>query len=176
MCSLSPTALLDVVLDELRPASVLDVGCGTGQSMAYLAARGVGVLGVEGSALAISRGTMPDVMRRVDLRRPLDLGRRFDVVWTYEVAEHIHPRYTGIFVDTLARHGDRVVMSAARPGQGGEGHFNEQPPEYWIARLERRGFTLDRRLTERLRSTPDEFAANMLAFHRRGTPPSDGGP
>lgn len=166
MCSLSPTALLDLVLDELRPSSVLDVGCGTGQSLAYLARHGVRVLGLEGSALAIERGTLPERMRRVDLQQPLDLGERFDVVWSYEVAEHIHPRFVDVFVDTLVRHGDRVVMSAARPGQGGEGHFNEQPPAYWIAHMERRGLELDEPLTARLRGTPDEFALNMLAFRR----------
>lgn len=169
MCSLAPTSLLEILISELGPRTVLDVGCGTGQSLSFLAGRGVEVLGIEGSALAIQHGTIPSRMLRVDLRRRTDLERRFDVVWSYEVAEHIHPRYVDVFVDTLVRHGDRIVMSAAQPGQGGEGHFNEQPAEYWIAHLERRGFALDEALTAKLRAAPDEFARNMMAFVRRST-------
>jgi SAM-dependent methyltransferase len=167
MCSLFPRALLDVVLDELRPRSALDVGCGTGQALSYLLERGVDVTGLEGSPLAVQHARNPERIIQTDLRRPVALGRRFDVVWSYEVAEHIHPSFTDVFVESLTRHADRIVMSAARPGQGGEGHFNEQPPAYWIAKLDASGFDLDVRLTERLRATPDEFAANMMAFVRR---------
>jgi SAM-dependent methyltransferase len=167
MCSLFPRALLDVVLEELRPRTALDVGCGTGQSLGYLVDRGVDATGVEGSPLAVQHAKNPERIVQADLRRPLDLGRRFDLVWSYEVAEHIHPSFTDTFVASLTRHADRIVMSAARPGQGGEGHFNEQPPEYWIAKLDASGYELDARLTERLRGTPDEFAANMMVFVRR---------
>jgi len=166
MCSLLPQTLLDVVLAELKPRSLLDVGCGIGRTLVYLTERGVDALGVEASKLAIARSPMADRIVRADLRRPIDLGRHFDVVWSYEVAEHIHARFTDVFLQTLARHGDRIVMSAARPGQPGEGHFNLQPPEYWIERMARWSFQLDTALTARLRATPDQFAQNMMAFAR----------
>jgi hypothetical protein len=62
-----------------------------------------------------------------DLSRPFRLGRRFDLVQSLEVAEHIPPAQTEIFVDNLAAHGDVILFSAAVPGQGGEFHVNEQP-------------------------------------------------
>ena len=46
-----------------------------------------------------------------------------------------------------------IVFSAAQPGQGGTGHINEQPPEYWAQRFEGRGYDLDRTQTEALRAS-----------------------
>lgn len=169
MCSLLPRATLDAVMERFHPASVLDVGAGTGQSVAYFVAHGVEAVGLEGSALAIAHSAHPERMLQRDLRRSVDLGRRFDLVWSYEVAEHIHRRHVDVFLSTLTRHGDRIVMSAARPGQGGEGHFNEQPPEYWVDRMRALGFELDGETTHAFGVLPDEFSANLLVFNRRAS-------
>jgi SAM-dependent methyltransferase len=166
MASLFPRAILDVTIERLSPGSVLDVGCGTGRSLEYFVARGIDAAGVEGSARAIAKAAHPERIIQANLNHGVDLGRRFDLVWSYEVAEHIHPDFVGALMETFSRHGDRVVISAARPGQGGQGHFNEQPPEYWIERFGEHGYRLDQALTAELRRQPDEFAGNMLAFVR----------
>ena len=36
-----------------------------------------------------------------------------------------------IVIDSLCRHSDIILFSAAIPKQGGEGHINEQWPSYW---------------------------------------------
>jgi SAM-dependent methyltransferase len=126
-----------------RPRSILDVGCSLGY---FLEAAGEeldspDVLGVDGP------WTQPDALRfppaffRVaDLGQPLDLGRRFDLVVSLEVAEHIEAGHSDIFIDSLTRHGDVVLFSAAIPGQGGTGHINEQHLSYWSEKFGRRGF------------------------------------
>jgi hypothetical protein len=43
-------------------------------------------------------------------------------------------------LENLTRHGDRVLFSAAVPGQGGEFHVNEQPLSYWRDRFHALGF------------------------------------
>jgi hypothetical protein len=48
-----------------------------------------------------------------------------------EVAEHLPASGAPSFVADLARLAPVVAFSAAIPGQGGEGHVNEQWPEYW---------------------------------------------
>ena len=96
----------------------------------------------------------------------LDVRCRF---WSYEVAEHIHPKYTEAFLQTLTSHGPVVVMSAAQPGQGGYGHFNEQPRQYWIERLERRGFSYLADISTHFQSLPDDYARNVLVFVRQST-------
>jgi SAM-dependent methyltransferase len=166
MCSLFPEGLLDETIRLFEPRSVLDLGCGTGQSMDFFLSRGIEVYGLEGSPLAISKANRPDLIRQVDLNHAVDLGRKFDLVWSYEVVEHIHPDFVDELVRTFSNHADNVVLSAAHPGQGGQGHFNEQPPEYWIAQFARHGYRVDEEATRRLRAIPEEFSVNMLAFRR----------
>jgi hypothetical protein len=93
-----------------------------------VAAKGIETLGLEGSVKALAASPVPELIRLTNLNYAVDLGRRFDLVWSYEVAEHIHSAYTDVFLDTLTKHGDTIAMSAAKPGQHGYGHFNEQPP------------------------------------------------
>lgn len=167
MCSLFPQKIIDELIARFQPRSVLDVGCGTGKSLEYFVQRGIDTVGIEGSALAISKSPHRDRMHCLNLNEPIDLQRQFDLVWSFEVAEHIHPRYADTLVDTLARHGDVVAVSAATPGQGGEGHLNEQPPEYWIEKFRERGFAYEAELTTRLRGLEERHAENMLVFTRK---------
>lgn len=165
MCSIFPKEILDLTIELFHPRSALDVGCGTGISLDYFKSKGITVRGLEGSALAISKARNAPLIQKHDLNEPIDLGERFDLVWCFEVAEHIHPRHAPALLETLTNHGDRILLSAARPGQGGLGHLNEQPPEYWIALMKERGFALTRE-TDRYRELPDHFAENILVFER----------
>jgi SAM-dependent methyltransferase len=166
MCSLLPARVLDAVIAHFRPASVLDIGCGTGRSLDYFRERGIDAAGIEGSTLAIGRASRPECITQANLNREVNLGRRFDLVWSFEVVEHIHPTYVDHLVRTFANHGDRIVLSAARPGQPGEGHFNCQPPEYWCERFAAHGFRLEESFTRQLRALPDEHAGNLLVLLR----------
>lgn len=77
-----------------------------------------------------------------DLSKPLTLGRKFDLVIGLECAEHIPGGEDGAnnYVDTLCRHADYILFSAATPGQGGDGHVNEQPHDYWHQKFLARGY------------------------------------
>lgn len=162
-----PQRMLDLVLERWRPASVLDVGCGTGKVIDYLLSKGVpDVVGLEGSRAAIDAAGHPERIREVDLGVPIDLQRRFDLVYSLEVAEHIHPKSADTFVDTLVRHGDRVLISAARPGQGGLGHLNEQEPAYWVEKFAGRGFRYDEDATRTLKDLRDQHYENLMVFAR----------
>ena len=113
--------------------SVVDVGCGVGAWLRTFAEMGVGdVQGVDGSWVDLDLLEIsPAQFEEVDLEEPIKLGRRFDLAISLEVAEHVSSTNSNTFVESLSRLSDRVLFSAAIPSQGGVGHINEQPPEYW---------------------------------------------
>lgn len=122
--------------------SVLDVGAGVGAwASEWLRAGVVDVRAVDGAYAEDSALLIPaDRFVAHDLRTPLDLGRRFDLVQSLEVGEHIPDANADALVATLVRHGDVILFSAAVPGQGGENHVNEQPLEYWRQKFGTHGY------------------------------------
>ena len=77
----------------------------------------------------------------LDLRLPINLRRKFELVTCFEVAEHIEPDHVEQFVDNLCRLSHLwLIVSAAPPGQGGHYHVNCQPEEYWVKLFKARGF------------------------------------
>jgi len=131
-----------LLLGELRIASLLDVGAGHGAWAAEWLAAGVAdVIAVDGDYVERDQLAIPaDRFVAHDLATPLDLNRRFDLVQSLEVAEHLPASKAGLFIDNLVAHGDVILFSAAVPHQGGEHHVNEQPPEYWRRRFIDRGY------------------------------------
>ena len=166
MCSLFPVKIIDRVLQEFHPQTILDVGCGTGISLGYFLQKSIDAIGIENSRLAISKSPASEKIIWHNLKKELNLKRKFDLVWSFEVIEHIHPRFESIFLNTLVRHSDRIIISAATPGQGGHGHFNEQLPEYWVKRFLDLRYKLNENMTECLRNTEEMHAINMLVFEK----------
>jgi SAM-dependent methyltransferase len=138
----SAKVCVPLVLELLRPRSVIDVGCGQGEWLAVLAEHGVPDLaGIDGPHVTDEQLLFPrERFTRRDLSRPFALGRRFDVVLSLEVAEHLPARSAAGFVGCLTALGPAVVFSAALPGQGGTHHVNEQWPWYWKELFAARGY------------------------------------
>ncbi len=131
-----------LLMREMKVGSLLDVGSGHGAWAAeWLKAGASDVIAVDGDYVDVKQLAIParSFVPR-DLSLPLDLKRRFDLVQSLEVAEHLAQEHAEIFVDGLVRHGDVILFSAAVPNQGGEHHVNEQPPEYWRRRFASRGY------------------------------------
>lgn len=131
------------------PATYLDIGCGTGAMVKAARALGVDALGVD-----ILPHDEPYLIRH-NLNTKLDLFREFEVVTSVEVVEHTEPSAEGEVCDTLVRHvkkDGRLILTAAPPGQNGDGHINCQPQKYWIDRLQSRGLTYRLDSTQRLQA------------------------
>lgn len=138
----SARRILPLVQAGLKPASVLDVGCGRGVWLAEWLACGVrDVFGSDGPYVDPQKLTIPaDCFRPLDLSAPFDLGRRFSLVQCLEVAEHIPAERATTLIANLTRHADIVMFSAAVPGQGGKYHVNERPLSYWRDLFAQAGF------------------------------------
>lgn len=138
----SAAALVPIVNNIIKPKSVLDVGCGQGGWLRAWQGSGVeDFLGVDGDYVDKTRLVIPKKkFMPYDLKTPLKLNRKFDLVMSLEVAEHLEKEYAGIFINSLVSHSDVIFFSAAIPGQLGNHHVNEQWPSYWVKLFATRGY------------------------------------
>jgi SAM-dependent methyltransferase len=166
MCGFAHTKKVSNVLQKYSPKSVLDIGCGLGNTVKEFRCQGLEAFGLEGSELAIRKSEVADFIKQANLNYPVDLKRKFDLVWCVEVLEHIHPKYVQNIVGTICRNGDNLLISAAPPGQHGELHFNEQPQEYWVEKFRCEGFSLDEKMTSEFQKIDEEFSQNVMFFKR----------
>lgn len=157
------------VCEMIQPTSVVDVGCGTGEFLAMFQEHGVDdILGIDGAYVQRNLLVIPqESFRPFDLHQPIMLDRTYDLVVCLEVAEHLSPRSAGDFIASLTRMGSIVLFSAAIPYQGGNGHLNEQWPEYWADLFKQCGFVPVDAFRRRIwhdREIPYWYRQNMLFF------------
>lgn len=124
---------------ELAPKTVIDIGCGPGTYVRALRAAGVDATGIDTDERVIGQSHL----QRQSL---FELERQAELVLCLEVAEHIDPALAHSIAQNVAaavEPGGTLIWSAAHPGQGGTGHINCQPKDYWAATLESAGLKRD---------------------------------
>lgn len=138
----APKEVVPILLDLVKPTSVLDVGCGTGTWLKVFEEAGIhDYIGIDADYLDKKLLKIPDAkFKALDLSKSWTLHRKFDLVISLEVAEHLPEDSADLFVASLACHADTIVFSAAVPGQGGQNHINEQWPTYWQEKFLKHGF------------------------------------
>jgi SAM-dependent methyltransferase len=155
--------------------SVVDVGCGSGAFAAEFIKRGYQVIGCEHSAYGRKLAAQQGVnVIKFDLNRtpPVLLVGTFDLAYSFEVVEHLPPILGDKLVHFLTQLSSLVVFTAAQSGQGGVGHINEQPLNYWIEKFRQRGHELDQVATAELKARFEKsgaatwFSANVCVFRK----------
>ena len=115
--------------------SAIDIGCGVGTWLSTLNKAGVNeILGVDGPWVNKDKLVIPpECFKEHNFSETVNVGldKKYDLAICLEVAEHIDGKDAGGFVKQLTSLSDVVLFSAAIPGQGGQGHINEQWPAYW---------------------------------------------
>jgi SAM-dependent methyltransferase len=167
--SRSASIIVPLVLRELSPVSVLDVGCGAGAWLSEYRKCGIAdCLGVDGAYVQLKSLLIPvGHFQSQDVTQQFDLGRRFGVVQCLEVGEHIPGASSDTLIDNLTRHGDKVLFSAATLGQGGEFHINEQTFEYWrmlFAKYGYKPFDLFRPMIKGVSKVESWYRRNMVLY------------
>jgi len=130
---------------------ILDVGCGPGIYVKALKEAGIEAEGVDLDPLC------PYVVMDVFSPEFKATFKGYDLALSLEVAEHLPEERAEDFVDVLTSVAPAVLFSAAIPGQGGHGHINCQPKQYWIDKFARRNYVVDYDGTD-----------EILAFMRSG--------
>jgi len=169
----SAQQVLPVVLDYIRPTSVVDIGCGVGTWLSVWQALGIPkIQGIDGHYVKTEQLQIPrSQFYGHDLSEPLPETLisqfRCDLVSSLEVAEHLPAFAADEFVKTLTRLSDVVLFSAAIPHQGGVGHVNEQWPDYWAQKFEALGYVVIDCIRPRIWDNPGVswwYAQNILLF------------
>jgi cyclopropane fatty-acyl-phospholipid synthase-like methyltransferase len=134
-------------------SSVVDFGCGNAKYAKYIKEQSkIDVDAFDGNPHVsdITEG----FASLLDLSKDFDLSKKYDVVISLEVAEHIPKQYEETYVNNLVNHCEKmIIISWAKIGQGGKGHVNEQNSEYVVDLFGDMGFYLDEDLTKLLRES-----------------------
>lgn len=138
----SATAIVPIVMDLIKPSSVIDVGCGMGTWLSAFKSNSVPrIFGVDGAYGGTENLAIPkDCFKIMDLSTPFELPGQFDLAVCLEVAEHLPRSMSNLLVAQLTHSAPVVLFSAAIPGQRGTRHINEQWHEFWHERFDRNGF------------------------------------
>ncbi len=135
-------AIAPLLARHLEPQSVVDFGCGPGAWLQALRAGGaIPILGLDQfdpANVELLIGSTE--YQRVDLTKEIQLARRYELALCLEVGEHLPPQASRTLVRNLIRAANRVVFSAAIPGQGGVNHTNERPLRDWLQLFSDEGY------------------------------------
>jgi hypothetical protein len=139
--------LANELLKMYPTTNILDIGCGDGTYCDYFTMRGFSCTGIDGYDYPI-KDTGWSYYKR-DLTKPEHLmpellDNRHNLALCLEVGEHIPEDLQSAFILTLGclvKH--NLVLSWAKPGQGGIGHVNERPVLYVRGLLEVAGFSFN---------------------------------
>jgi hypothetical protein len=152
---ISHPVIANVIFEFFKPSSVLEFGCGDCMLLHELSKRGVRVRGYEysdyGRMLCKRKGIEAERYDFTNKTLPPYIST-VDVVISLEVAEHIEKKYADFYCECLSKSNDAKILffSAAHVGQTGEGHLNEQPPEYWEGKFKKFGWIKDNRITSKI--------------------------
>ncbi|MCX7549368.1 class I SAM-dependent methyltransferase [Xanthomarina sp. F2636L] len=142
----SPKEIVPIVMDLIKPKSVVDIGCGLGTFLYCFKLEGVKkVLGIDGPWInkeLLNKYLSDNEFQIKDLEKSFTLEDKYDLVISLEVAEHISEEASEIFVMNLISSGKTILFSAATPFQGGQNHINEQWPTYWEKKFLKHGYIM----------------------------------
>ena len=178
--TVSAKTMVNTLYKKLKPTSVIDIGCGPGHFSNEFKLRNVDITAIDISNDAKSFIDKDINFINHDLRTPIDLNKKYDMVLCLEVVEHIEEEFEDIICNTLVNHvGKYLVVSIARENQMAPGHVNLKKLSYWIEKFKSLGLEFSERITANIRTEwimcsidtrPESyFINNLLVFVKEDT-------
>ena len=131
-----------------------DIGCATGHLIQILSEyNSISVAGVEYFEYQKNNAheSVKDCINVLDIRDPLDIDLKFDIVNCTEVAEHIDPKYLDVFLDNLKKiTGKYLIFSWSEtypPADAPPQHVSPLPHQDVKLIMDSWGFELDEEKT-----------------------------
>lgn len=135
--------LLDKILNFIKDQniiSVCDFGCGT----AYYISEIKRIINIDCEAYDGNPNTeviTNGFAKVLDLTQNFQSTKKFDLVLSLEVGEHIPKEYEEIFIENLVNNSNKyIILSWATVGQLGDGHINCQNNDYIISKMKNKKF------------------------------------
>lgn len=137
----SARIIIPIIMQKLKPKSVVDIGCGTGVWLKAFQELGVkDIQGVDGEWVKDVLQISKENFYQQDLSEPFSLLQKYDLAISLECAEHLKNDSAKYFVKSLCGLSDCIVFSAATKFQGGTDHRNEQFIDYWVDLFNKQGY------------------------------------
>lgn len=171
---MSASKIFPILFKEYFPSSVIDIGCGTGAWLKIALENGVKeIKGVDGdyvdyNSLQIPKDFfIPKDISQIEFK---DIGTRYDLAVSLEVAEHLDIKDSENFIKLLTELSDVVLFSAAVPYQGGTNHLNENWLEFWASLFKSFDFYPIDIIREKIWDDPDVcywYKQNIMVFAKK---------
>jgi SAM-dependent methyltransferase len=124
---------------------IIDVGCGPG-----IYVKALREAGIEADGVDLDPSSPYEIMDVFSEEFEDRFKGKYDIAMCIEVAEHLPEARSEDLVKRLTMLAPTVLFSAAVPGQGGHGHINCQPKEYWINAFAKLNYVVDQEATDKL--------------------------
>ena len=137
------------ILDLYNFDSVVDFGCSIGSFLEPFLEKNKIIKGYEYCYTESLEGIrkidgLENFIEFGDVTKDIKVDRKYDCVVTIEVAEHIPTEFSEQLVINLVNASKNFILfTATLPGQGGTGHINCQPKEFWIKIFEKYDYKRD---------------------------------
>jgi len=163
--------LCNALIEYLKSENIktlYDFGCGMGDYAKRINDSGINCRAYDGNPN--TKKLTNGFAEVLDLSNPVELNDKTDCVLCLEVGEHIPKEFESILINNIVKHTtNKLILSWAIIGQGGDGHVNCRENEYIIKIIESNGFVYIKEDSDILRNSvveADWFKNTIMVFNK----------
>lgn len=142
---------LDFICKHFDIATLLDIGCGTGNMLDLAHERGIHSVGIDGDyTLPRRRNVHIHDFTTGPFLTWENNDIEFDLGWSVEFLEHVEAKHVPAIMHAFQRC-KHLIVTAAPPGYTGHHHVNCRNLDYWEGVFNASGFWYDKETTVKIK-------------------------